>query len=195
LLNRRVVLLSAVYIGIVAANVGLGFFLPLLVQDFGASTTETTIITAVPYAAAFVAMILWGRRSDRVGERRIHSALPQLVAGGTLAASAMLDDPAADLAAVTLAACGIFSSIPIFWTLPTGFLSGRASAGGIAMINSAGNLAGFVGAYIMGWTRDATGTYVTGLMALAAAILLSGSLALAMAKESATPDVRAAPNG
>jgi ACS family tartrate transporter-like MFS transporter len=84
--------------------------------------------------------------------------------------------------------------MPIFWTLPTGFLSGPAAAGGIAMINSVGNLAGFVGPSVMGWTRDATGTYGAGLFALAAAILLSGTLGLAVAKDAAAEDARVATN-
>ena len=80
----------------------------------------------------------------------------------------------------SVAAFGIFASMPVFRTRPTFFLSGAAAAGGIAMINSIGNLAGFVGPYVMGWTRDATGTYVAGLISLSAACLMSIGIVLAM---------------
>ena len=178
LTNPRLLSLSAVYFGVIAANVGLGFFLPQIVQAFGMSTFRTTLVSAVPYVAGTVGMILWGRRSDRKQERRYHTAFPLLVAGCAIVGSALVDDATAKMAALSAAAIGIFASMPVFWTLPTFILSGAAAAGGIALINSIGNLAGFVGPYVMGWTRDATGTYVAGLISLGVACLASMTIVL-----------------
>ena len=84
------------------------------------------------------------------------------------------------LAALTVAGAGIFACLPVFWTLPTAFLSGAAAAGGIALINSIGNLAGFAGPYVVGLLKDATGTYTPGLLSLAAAGLAAIVIVLAL---------------
>ena len=81
----------------------------------------------------------------------------------------MLDDPTMKMVALSVAGFGIFGCLPVFWTLPTAFLSGAAAAGGIALINSIGNLAGFAGPYAMGRIKDLTGSYTGGLLSLAAA--------------------------
>ena len=186
LVDRQLFALSGVYFGIIAANVGLGFFLPQIVQAFGMSTFRTTLVSAVPYLAATLGIVLWARRSDQKRERRLHIALPLVIASAAIAASTVLDQPVAKVAALSVAAFGIFASMPVFWTLPTFFLSGAAAAGGIAMINSIGNLAGFVGPSLMGWTRDATGTYVAGLISLSAACLMSIGIVLAMRDDEST---------
>jgi MFS transporter, ACS family, tartrate transporter len=192
LTNRRLLALSAVYFGIIAANVGLGFFLPQIVQAFGMSTFQTTLVSAVPYLAGTIGIVLWGRRSDRKHERRFHTAFPLLVAGCAIAGSAFVDDATAKMAALSAAAFGIFASMPVFWTLPTFLLSGAAAAGGIAMINSIGNLAGFVGPYVMGWARDATGTYVAGLISLAVACLASMTIVLTLRDDESLEASRSA---
>ena len=184
--DRQLFALSGVYFGIIAANVGLGFFLPQIVQAFGMSTFRTTLVSAVPYVAATLGIVLWGRRSDQQRERRLHIASPLVIASAAIAAASVLDQPVAKVAVLSVAAFGIFASMPVFWTLPTFYLSGAAAAGGIAMINSIGNLAGFAGPYVMGWTRDATGTYGAGLLSLSAACLMSTGIVLAMRDEEST---------
>jgi nitrate/nitrite transporter NarK len=183
--DRRVLVLSAVYFGVIGANVGLGFFVPQIVQGFGTTELQTSLLSAIPYGAALVAMIVWGRRSDRARERRFHAALPQLVAAAALAASALIAEPAIRMTAIAIAACGIFSSMPVFWTLPTKWLGGAAAAGGIAMINSIGNLAGFTGPFAMGWLRDVTGSYTAGLLVLSASVVVSAAMVLALRDRSA----------
>jgi len=180
LLNPTLITLSTIYFGIVAANTGLGFFLPQIVRAFGLSNLGTSFLSALPYVVAVAGCVLWGRRSDRRRERRRDTAIPLLVAGCALAASVAFDHPAAVMLAFCAAAFGIFASMPVFWTLPTAFLSGAAAAGGIAMINSLGNLAGFAGPYVMGWTRDATGTYTAGLLMLAASSLAAMALSFVL---------------
>ena len=167
LINPRVIGLSLVYFGAVATNYGLGFFLPQIVKTFGLNTFLTTVVAATPYVVGTIAMVWWGRRSDHVGERRYHTAIPLFIAAAGIAASTLFDDPTLRMISFCVAGFGIFACLPVFWTLPTAFLTGAACAAGVAVINSIGNLAGFVGPFAMGWIRDHTGSYTGGLLLLA----------------------------
>ena len=178
LVNPRVLGLSLVYFGAVATNYGLSFFLPQIVKAFGLNTFLTTLVSATPYVVGLVAMVWWGRRSDRVAERRFHTAIPLFIAAAGIAISTALDDPTLKMISLCVAGFGIFACLPVFWTLPTAFLSGAAAAAGIAVINSIGNLAGFAGPFAMGWLRDHTGTYAAGLLLLAALGLIAMGIVL-----------------
>ena len=173
LLDPKVWALSLVYFGAVATNYGLSFFLPQIVKAFGVSNVQAGVIAALPYVVGSISIVLWGRRSDRKLERRFHLAFPLLVASAGLAGAAMLDDPTMKMAVLSIAGFGIFGCLPVFWTYPTAFLSGAAAAGGIALINSLGNLAGFAGPFVMGRLKDMTGTYTAGLFCLAAIGLIA----------------------
>jgi ACS family tartrate transporter-like MFS transporter len=187
LTNRRVLALSLVYFGIVSGNYGLGYWLPSIVADVARSGgldaatgirlhTLTGVLVAVPYALAVVAMIAWTRRSDRTGERVWHVAGPSLLGGVSLAAAALLADPWLAALALTLAAVCTYAALPTFWTLPTAFLTGTAAAAGIALVNSLGNLGGFVGPYLLGWLQQTTGAPSAGLLVLAACYAMAGGV-------------------
>jgi MFS family permease len=178
LVNPRVLGLSLVYFGAVATNYGLSFFLPQIVKAFGLNTFLTTLVSATPYVAGLIGMVWWGRRSDRVAERRFHTAFPLFVAAVGIAISTALDDPTLKMISLCIAGFGIFACLPVFWTLPTAFLSGAAAAAGIAVINSIGNLAGFAGPFAMGWIKDHTGSYTGGLLLLAALGLIAMGIVL-----------------
>ncbi len=173
LLNPKVLALSVVYFGMVASNYGLSFFLPQIVKAFGLSNVLTGVVSALPYVVGSVSIVLWSRRSDRHVERTYHTAIPILVAAIGIGMSTLFDDPAMKMVALSVAGFGIFAGLPVFWTLPTVFLSGAAAAAGIAMINSIGNLAGFAGPYAMGWIKDATGSYTGGLLSLSMVCVIS----------------------
>jgi len=173
LLNFKVLALSLVYFGAVATNYGLSFFLPQIVKAFGVSNLQAGLIAALPYVVGTISIVLWGRRSDRKLERRFHLAFPIFVAAAGIAASTLVDDPRLRMLAFSVAGFGIFGNLPVFWTFPTAFLSGPAAAGGIALINSIGNLAGFAGPFAMGWLKDHTGTYTAGLLTLSGAGLMA----------------------
>jgi MFS family permease len=185
LAHPRVLLLGLVYFGIVAANYGLSFWLPQIVKAFGITNLETGFVTAVPYLAGSIAMVYWGRRSDHKGERKWHCAAPALLAAAGLAVSTTIADPTGKMAAITVAGLGIFAVLPVFWTLPTALLTGTAAAGGIALINSIGNLAGFAGPYAMGFIKDATGGFGWGLVFIAALAFMSFVLVLALGHDPA----------
>ena len=179
LLNPKVLALSLVYFGAVATNYGLSFFLPQIVKAFGVSNFQAGLVAALPYVVGLVSIVMWGRRSDRKLERRFHLAFPLFVASAGIAISTALDNPTMKMAALSVAGFGIFGCLPVFWTFPAGFLSGAAAAGGIALINSIGNLAGFVGPYAMGRIKDVTGSYTGGLLSLSAAGFIAMIVVLA----------------
>jgi ACS family tartrate transporter-like MFS transporter len=95
-------------------------------------------------------------------------------------ASAFVDDPLFKMILLTIGAFGVFASLPIFWTLPTAILSGASAAAGIAVINSIGNLSGYFGPFVIGWIKDATGSFVWGLVAVAACSLVALVITLAL---------------
>jgi MFS transporter, ACS family, tartrate transporter len=179
MIDPRVLGLSLVYFGAVATNYGLSFFLPQIVNAFGFNTLLTGLISATPYVVGTIGMVWWGRRSDRLVERRFHTAFPLFVAAAGIAISTALDDPLLKMISLCVAGFGIFACLPVFWTLPTAFLSGAAAAAGIAVINSIGNLAGFAGPFAMGWIKDHTGSYTGGLLLLAGLGIIAMGTALA----------------
>jgi ACS family tartrate transporter-like MFS transporter len=185
LVNPRVIGLSLVYFGAVATNYGLSFFLPQIVKSFGLNTFLTTLVSATPYLVGLLGMVWWGRRSDRVAERRFHTAFPLFVAAAGIALSTALDDPWLKMISLCVAGFGIFANLPVFWALPTAFLSGAAAACGIAVINSIGNLAGFAGPFAMGWIKDHTGSYAGGLLLLAALGIIAMGIVLMLGRSEA----------
>ncbi len=178
LFNSKVIGLSLVYFGAVATNYGLSFFLPQIVKGFGLNTFLTTVVSAAPYLVGVIGMVWWGRRSDRAAERRYHTAVPLFIAAAGIAISTTLDDPTLKMIALSVAGFGIFACLPVFWALPTAFLSGAAAAAGIAVVNSVGNLAGFAGPFAMGWIRDHTGSYTGGLLLLAGLGIIAVAIVL-----------------
>jgi MFS transporter, ACS family, tartrate transporter len=178
LFNPKVLALSLVYFGAVATNYGTAFWLPQIVREFGLSNVATGFVSAIPYIVGTIGMVLWGRRSDQKLERKWHAAFPFLIAAIGIAGSTLLDDPVLKMAALSLGAFGVFAVLPVFWTFPTAFLSGAAAAAGIAAINSIGNLAGFFGPFVMGWLKDLTGSFATGLWAIAGCAVMGMVLVL-----------------
>jgi MFS family permease len=154
---------------------GYEFWLPTILKGFsGQSNFVVGLINAVPYCAATVVMVAVGRHSDRTGERRWHLALAALASAAGFTGSAVFQDPLLAIAALTLAFVGLKSALGPFWALGTTFLSGTAAAGGIAWINSVGNLGGFVGPTLVGLIRDATGSNVAALLVLGGVMLAMG---------------------
>jgi D-galactonate transporter len=179
LTNWRVIALGFVYMGITVPLYGLGFFLPQIIKGFGGlSNVEIGLINAFPYLIGAVAMIFWTRWSDARRERKwfVNASLICIIVGLVLAA--ITPQPVPKMAAVTLAAFGVFTGLPTFWTLPTAFLSGVAAAAGIAWINSIGNLGGYIGPTIFGVLKDKMGNDIYAVMFLAALAVVAFVLVL-----------------
>src|SRR5215217_1060464 len=174
--SPKVITLSLIYFGFVGALYGMQFWLPQIVNAFGLTNAQTGFVTAIPYLFGTIAMILWARHSDATRERVAHVGGPLLLTAVALGICGYVSEPVTTLMALTAAAIGIFCCFAVFWTLPTAWLSGTAAAGGIALINSIGNLAGFGGPYLIGWVKDTTGSTSNGLLVLSLLPLLAGLL-------------------
>jgi len=174
--SGRMWLFSLIYFCVVMGLYGISFWLPQILSDTLTSDPwHIGLLTAVPWAASAVVMVLVGRHSDRTGERRWHTAIPAIVAGAAFAASAASGvSPVQNFLALTVATCGVMAAVSCFWSLPTSFLSGTAAAAGIAAINSIGNLAGYVSPFVVGRVRDSTGSMAAALAVLAGSLLLAG---------------------
>ncbi len=185
LADIRVLALSLVYFGTSAGLYTLGIWAPQIIKSFGLSSFQVGLINAVPAVFAVVGMILWARHSDKSGERTWHVVGACLLAAAGLAFATGATSVFAVLMALTLVNIGISASKPPLWSMPTLFLSGSGAAAGIATINSIGNLGGFVGPSMIGWIKDATGSFAGGLYFVAALLLVSATVTLILARSSA----------
>jgi MFS family permease len=175
--DRRLWRMCAIYFCCVMGQYGLTFWMPALIQAAGVQgPLHIGLLTAVPYSGAVVAMILFGRSADRTRERRWHTAIPMLIGAAGLTSSALAGShTVAAVICLTVAAAGVLTCAPLFWSLPTALLGGTAAAAGIAAINSIGNLAGFVSPYVVGWLKDVTLSTAAGMYAVSA-VLVAGAL-------------------
>jgi MFS transporter, ACS family, tartrate transporter len=179
--SGRVWLLCLLYFLMNVGGYGYEMWLPSIVKGFsGQSDVVVGFINAIPYFIAAVVMILVGRHSDRTGERPGHVALCAISAAVGFGLAAWFKNPFLAMAGLTIAFAGLKSTLGPFWAMSTACLSGTAAAGGIALINSVGNLGGFAGPYLVGVFKDKTGSNVAALLLLGAALLGMGLLALAM---------------
>lgn len=186
--NGKVWLCAAIYFCFIMGLYGVSFWLPQLIKSMGVKEMfDVGLLTMIPYGVAAVAMVLAGRNSDRTGERRWHTAIAATVGGvGLILAGAVTNSPVLGMAALTLATAGILTSLPLFWPLPTAFLGGAAAAAGIAIINSLGNLAGFVSPFLVGAIKDATGSPTLGLYVIAASLFIGAGLILGAVPKQAS---------
>jgi len=176
--DLRVWLFSGIYFFMVMGLYGIGFWLPNIIKNAGVTDVlNNGLLSAIPYFVAAVAMVLVGKNSDRTGERHWHMIIFSLLGGaGFWLSSVYASDITIALLGITIATVGVLSSIALSWSLPTAYLTGTAAAAGIAMINSIGNLSGFVSPFIVGWIKDVTGSLSGGLYFLAASIAFSAVL-------------------
>ncbi len=159
ILNPQIILLTIAYLFVAYGVYAIVFFLPLIVKGLGLSNLNVGYVTALPNLFGTVGMILVSRSSDRSGERLWHVVVPTVIAGVAMILAALsLGNAYLAMAAFCLAGFGIASCLPVFWNLPTAYLGAATAAGGIAFINSVGNVSGYVAPQFMGLLRDRTGT-------------------------------------
>jgi D-galactonate transporter len=173
--DRRVLGFAVLYFCMVVNVYGQSFWVGEMVDKIGGlSDVAKGFVTAIPYAVAIVGMVVIPRVSDRTGERKRVVAVCLGAAAVALAASTVVS-PVAAIAALAIGLFFLLGTHGVFWTMPAALLSGAAAAAGIAAINSVGNLGGFVGPYLVGLVKDATGSTDGGLLVLAM-ILFAGAL-------------------
>ncbi|WP_439894061.1 MFS transporter (plasmid) [Ralstonia sp. 25C] len=176
--NWRVFVLAFINFCGIVGSIGVGLWMPQIIKQFGVEHAVVGWLTAIPYAIGAVVMLWWARMANRAQNRIPYVATALVVAAVALAASTALDAPALKLAALCLTVSGILAFQATYWAIPSNFLTGRAAAGGLALIVSVGNLGGFVGPSMIGAIKQFSHGFTAPLLAVSA-VLLIGALAIA----------------
>jgi MFS family permease len=176
--NGKVYVLCAIYFTLMIGLYGITFWLPTIVKAFGVKGyLGVGLITAIPYAVAVVGMILLSRHSDRTGERRLHYVLNVTAGGiGLILSGVFADVPVLAIIFLSIGTLGVIGSMPLFWPIPSAFLTGTAAAAGIGVVNSVGNLGGYVGPNVPVWvkcisTNPSAALYVVGVVLFLGALV------------------------
>jgi nitrate/nitrite transporter NarK len=178
--DPRVWFMCLIYFCFILGQYGLNFWMPTLIKTAGVrGATTIGAVSAIPYIVTLVLMNLFGHSADKRRERRWHLAIPALIGAAGFVVAPTAPNVGIAIAALSLAAAGAITCAPLFWSLPTAFLAGAGAAAGIAVVNSVGNLAGFVAPYLIGWAKDATGSAAVGMYAIAAGLVVGALCALA----------------
>jgi cyanate permease len=162
----------------------INFWLPSIIKNLGFSDNLVIgWLSAIPYLLAAVFMLVVGRSADLRKERRWHLVVPMLMGAiGLVIAVNFAANPAIAILGLTIATMGALTGLPMFWPVPTAMLSAGAAAGGLALINSMGQMAGFLSPYLVGWVKDSTGSTDAALYLLAGVIVGGSLLALRMTR-------------
>jgi MFS family permease len=175
--SGKVWVLCAIYFTLMIGLYGIAFWLPTIVKAFGLKGyLRVGLITAIPYGVAVIGMILLSNHSDKTGERRLHY-VANVVAGavGLVLSGVFASNPVLAIIFLSLGTLGVIGSMPLFWPLPSAFLAGTAAAAGIGIVNSVGNLGGYVGPNIPIWARHFSSDSSAALYIIAG-ILMVGAL-------------------
>jgi ACS family tartrate transporter-like MFS transporter len=176
--HPKVLLLAAAYFFIVTGNYGVEIFLPSILQRwYDPGYDLLTWVLMIPPLGSLVGQLLVGWSSDRTHERRLHAAVPIYLGAATLACTLLRGHPLwLMIVLFTLAATGLKAYLPAFWSLPSLFLTEAAAAGSIGLINSVGNLGGFIGPFVLGYVETKTGSFVPGIVFLSVSMAISATI-------------------
>jgi D-galactonate transporter len=178
--DPRILTLALVYFCLNAGSYGVSYFLPTIVKGFGLTNFMTGVVSAVPFVFGAFGMVLLSRHSDKTMERRRHVAVALIMATVGIGLSGFVDNPVLKMALLCFAQIGVSAVPPMFWPIPSSFLTGASAAAGIAAINSLGNLSGFGGPFLMGWLKNTTGSFTPGLVCLAVAAAIGAVAVLVL---------------
>jgi D-galactonate transporter len=180
--DPKVYVLSFSYFCFICGVYMISFWLPTLIKEMGVQNPlHVGLLAAIPYSITTVGMIAIGLHSDRTLERRWHCAIPAFL--GALALIGLVystGNMVMSFVLLSLASLGIITTMPLFWSIPTGYLKGSAAAGGIAFINSLGLIGGFVSPFVLGWIKTSTGSLELGNW-LMAGVMAAGGLVILFA--------------
>lgn len=184
--NGRLWTLIVLFFGVVFGAYGLAMWLPTIVKSMGDFSNSTTgWLVALPNLCAAIFMLFWERAARRQGNIPLQIAITLTVTALSLiAAVAAQGTPLLALLALCVGMTALFSTTPLFWSLPPMILTGTAAAAGLAFINSIGNLAGFAGPYAIGWISETTGSAIWGLLLIASLTVLGAGVAFALSRRT-----------
>jgi ACS family tartrate transporter-like MFS transporter len=188
--NRHVLALSVVLAGSTAVSSGLQLWQPQILKAYGLTNMQTGLLNAIPFALASVIMIWWGRRSDRTGERIWHAALPLVLTAVSLGAALLFNSLFAITVILCLAVIGIYAGKGPVWAVSTEWLSAGTAAAGLAQINAVSNLAGFATTYVMGFIKDASGSFTLALVPLVVLAATAAIVIVAIGRTAAPSVLR-----
>lgn len=176
--SGKVYALSCSYCTLAIGLYGITFWLPTIVEAFGMTDyLEVGLVTAIPYGVSVVGMIFVSRHSDKTGERRLHFSGNMLMgAAGLVLSGVFAANPHVAIIFLSIATWGVIGSIPLFWPMPAAFLAGTAAAAGIGIINSIGNLGGYVGPNIAVWAKAISDDTSAALYIIAAILCLGAAV-------------------
>lgn len=174
-----------IYFFIEMGEYAIGFWMPSIIKSSGFDSLSLIgVLSSIPYLFAGIVMIYVGRSADLHKERRWHLVIPMLVGmAGLLIAAKFAHSPVIAMIGLTLSTIGVLTSLPMFWTVPSAMLGSAAAAGGLALINSIGNLAGFCSPYLVGWIKDTTNNTDIALYTLAGSVFIGALLILRIPKK------------
>ena len=178
--NPKVLLLAAVYFFVVTGNYGIEFFMPTIFNDwYGLKPDDVALLVIIPPIGSLLGQLFIGWNSDRLQERRLHTALP-IYMGAVAVACTLLSEDRLWLTVLlfTVAMTGLKAYLPAFWSLPSLFLTEAAAAGSIGLINSVGNLGGALGPAVLGQVKTITGSFRGGLLFLSVSMTISATIVL-----------------
>ena len=191
--DPKVYVLSFAYFCFICGVYMISFWLPTLIKEMGVSNPlHVGLLAAIPYSITTVGMIAIGIHSDRTLERRWHCAIPAFV--GALALIGLVystGNMVMSFVLLSLASLGIITTMPLFWSIPTGYLKGAAAAGGIAFINSLGLIGGFMSPFVLGWIKTSTGSLELGNWLMAGVMAVGGLVILLAVRPGMLREARA----
>ncbi len=182
LINPRVLLMSACYIGFPLAAYGLSYWLPTIVKGFGVSNTANGFLNIIPWVLVGIALYVIPALADKAPAKTPYIVIPAAIGAICLVLSAIISNHIMQFTFLSIAAAGIFAGQPVFWSLPSRFLKGAGAAAGLAAINSVGNLGGFVAQNVVPWIKDLTGSTIAPMFFLAACLALAALLVLVIGR-------------
>jgi MFS transporter, ACS family, tartrate transporter len=179
--NREVLKLCLIYFLWITGFWGYNYWMPTVLQEAsGWSSIQVGWMIVIPMSLALAGMVGAGISSSRTGEKRWHGAVPLFIAALGMGLGPLLTNPAARFACLCLAGVGVYGAFGVWWSYPTSFLSGAAAAGAVGLINSCGNVGGYLGPYLTGVVKDLTGSFNGAFFYLAGSLLTAGLLMLTL---------------
>ncbi len=178
LADHRVLLMCLMCVGNVIGVTATALWMPQIIKTFAKTNIATGFLTAVPSFVGVLAMLLSGWHADKTGERVWHVAGPYILAATGFCIAATAPNPAVMFLGLILGVAGISGAIPSLWALPAMLLTGTASAAGLALINSVGSIGGFIGPYVIGWSRDVTGSFSGSLVFMSGVMVVTAGVVL-----------------
>lgn len=181
--DREVLKLCFIYFLWITGYWGFNYWMPTVLKEAsGWSNMEIGLLVIIPMVLSLAAMVYIGFSSSRTGEKRWRGAVPVLIGALGIGVGAFVKDPALNFVFVCITAVGVYGAFGVWWSYPTTFLSGAAAAGAVGLINSFGNVGGYVGPFLTGYVKDLTGSFSGAYVYLACSLAAAGALMLTLKK-------------